>query len=81
RSALLFAKPHGVRLAEVGHLCDPANDPVTTKFVRELIHLHDGPLADARSRRNHVGRGVVLKRGSRFSEKIMPQMTGGVAWI
>jgi hypothetical protein len=29
RSALLFAKPHGVGLAEVGHHCDSANDPVT----------------------------------------------------
>jgi hypothetical protein len=68
-------------LAEVGRYCDSANDPVTTKFVRELLHLHDDPLAAARSRRNHGGRGVILKRESLFSEKIMPWMTGGVAWI
>jgi hypothetical protein len=33
RSALLFARPHGVPLAEVGRYCDSANDPVTTTFA------------------------------------------------
>jgi hypothetical protein len=68
-------------LAEVGRYCDSANDPVTTEFAGELLHLHDDPLAEARSRRNHARRGVILKRLKPVSEKIMPQMTGGVAWI
>jgi len=85
---LLFASRHGFGWAEVGRYCDSSNDPVTAKMaalavkdLHEMIAAPKGPLAAARSRRNHGGRGVILKRGSRFSEKIMPQMTGGVAWI
>ena len=88
RSALLFAKPHGVGLAEVGHHCDSANDPVTqilctnADIAAGKIRVASfDPLAAARSRRNHAGRGVILQRGSRFSEKIMPWMTGGIAWM
>jgi hypothetical protein len=81
RSALLFAKPHGVGLAEVGHHCDPANDPVTTKSAPELIHLRDGPSCSGAQSARSWWRGVILQRGSRFSEKIMPWMTGGVAWM
>jgi hypothetical protein len=45
------------------------------------MHLCHAPLAAARSRRNHADCGMVLKRESLFPEKIMPWMTGGVAWI
>src|SRR3954470_14934499 len=34
RSDRFLAIPRGVRLAEVGHHCDSANDPVTCFFVR-----------------------------------------------
>jgi len=78
---LLFAIQVGARLSEIGRYYDSANDPVTADFAGEFMHLRHGPLAAARSRRNHVGRGMILRRGSRFSEKIMPEMTGGVAWI
>jgi hypothetical protein len=88
RSALLFASPHGVGLAEVGRYCDPANDPVTWLRRRRRTCRRANPqaasfdpLAEPRSRRNHAGSGVILKRVSRFSEKIMPWMTGGVAWM
>ena len=79
---LFFAVRVGGRLSEIGPYYDSNNDPVTDDFRRaNLGNLRHDPLAAARSRRNHVGRGVILKRGSRFSEKIMPEMTGGVAWI
>jgi hypothetical protein len=68
-------------LSEIGPYCDSANDPVTTDFAFEFMHLCRAPLAAARSRRNHVDCGMVLKRESLFPEKIMPWMTGGVAWI
>jgi hypothetical protein len=85
---LFLAIPRGAHWAEVGHLCDSANDPVTSKNGGlELEDLHEitaaqkGPLAAARSRRNHGCGGVILNRESRFSEKIILGMTGGVAWM
>jgi hypothetical protein len=71
----------GGRLSEIGPYYDSANDPVTANFAGEFTHPGRGPLAAARSRRNHVGRGMILNRESRFSEKIMPEMMGGLAWI
>ena len=50
----LFAMQDGGRWAEVGRYYDSANDPVTASFTGEFIHLRHGPLAAARSRRNHV---------------------------
>ena len=50
----LFAVPRGGRLSEIRPYYDSNNDPVTADFNGEFIHLRDGPLAAARSRRNHV---------------------------
>src|SRR3982074_2266084 len=62
----LLAVQLGGRLSEIGPYYDSANDPVTAIFAGEFIHLRHRPLAAARSRRNHAGRGVILKRRSRF---------------
>ena len=77
----LLAIQGGARLAEIGPYYDSANDPVTAQFAGKFMHSHHRPLAAAPSQRNHVGRGVIRERESRLPEKIMPWMTGGVAWM
>jgi hypothetical protein len=85
---LFLATPHGVRLAEVGHHCDSANDPVTSKIAvsarRNCLKspLRENVLLQPRT----VGAimqvaAAIPKRRRRVSEKIMLEMTGGVAWI
>ena len=56
---LLLAVQQGGRLSEIGPYYDSANDPVTANLAGEFTHLRHGPLAAARSRRNHVGCGMV----------------------
>src|SRR4030088_2847521 len=60
----LLATQLGGRLSEIGRYYDSANDPVTANFAGECTHPGRGPLAAARSRRNHGGRGMILKRES-----------------